>query len=56
MMLLHLGEKQAAADIMTAIETVLGRAHPSEITPDLGGNAMTHDLGAAIEKAIRDIQ
>lgn len=55
-MLLHLGEKEAATDLMAAIDTVLGRANPSEITPDLGGKAMTHDLGAAIERAVRERQ
>jgi len=52
MMLLHLGEKEAAQDLMNAIDKVLGRADAYEITPDLGGKAKTQTLGAAIEKAI----
>ncbi|KIJ47493.1 hypothetical protein M422DRAFT_28813 [Sphaerobolus stellatus SS14] len=54
MMLLHLGEKEAAQDIIDAIDKVLGTAKVEEITPDLGGKAKTQDLGAAIEKAIRE--
>jgi tartrate dehydrogenase/decarboxylase/D-malate dehydrogenase len=43
MMLEHLGEPEAAALIMHAIETTL--ANPSgPKTPDLGGTATTHDL------------
>lgn len=52
MLLLHLGEEEAAADILSAMERVLGRADPSVTTPDIGGNAKTQDLGTAIEKAI----
>ncbi|KAF8524453.1 hypothetical protein JB92DRAFT_2880460 [Gautieria morchelliformis] len=54
MMLLHLGETEAANDMLSAIEIVLGRADASEITPDLGGQGNTQGLGAAIEKAIRE--
>lgn len=47
MMLEHLGETEAAARIMHAIETALGdQATPK--TPDLGGTAHTADLTAAI--------
>ncbi|KAF8579082.1 tartrate dehydrogenase [Ramaria rubella] len=56
MMLLHLGELKAANDVLGAIERVLGRADSSEVTPDLGGNAKTQTLGAAIEKAIREMK
>ncbi|RCV47964.1 tartrate dehydrogenase [Marinitenerispora sediminis] len=51
MMLDHLGEEQAAADVMRAIETVLGSGD-APLTPDLGGTAATSDLGAAIASAI----
>lgn len=54
MMLLHLGETEAAADVLGAIEKVLGRADVDEITPDMGGKAKTQALGAAIERAIRE--
>lgn len=54
MMLLHLGETEAAENLIRAIEKVLGRADVTEITPDLGGTAKTQSLGAAIEKAIRE--
>ena len=51
MMLEHLGEPDAAAAILRAIETVLGDdAAPK--TPDLGGSARTADLGRAIADAI----
>jgi tartrate dehydrogenase/decarboxylase / D-malate dehydrogenase len=50
MMLEHLGEKEAAANIVTAIEQVL--AEPSLRTRDLGGRASTHDCGAAIVRAL----
>ncbi len=46
MMLDHLGEADAAAAIVSAIETVL---RDSDIkTPDMGGTATTSELGAAI--------
>jgi tartrate dehydrogenase/decarboxylase/D-malate dehydrogenase len=51
MMLDHLGEPDAAAVIMQAIETVLS-APNSPLTPDLGGSASTADLGGAIVRAI----
>lgn len=53
-MLMHLGETKAADDLLNAIETVLGRADPYEITPDLGGKGKTQSLGAAVEKVIRE--
>jgi tartrate dehydrogenase/decarboxylase/D-malate dehydrogenase len=54
MMLLHLGETEAAQSIMNAIDLVLGRHSNLEVTPDLGGEAKTQALGAAIEKAIME--
>jgi tartrate dehydrogenase/decarboxylase / D-malate dehydrogenase len=51
MMLDHLGEGAAAAAIERAITEVL--AEGATRTPDLGGNAGTKDLGAAITAAIR---
>jgi len=50
MMLEHLGEKQAAADIVAAIERVL--AEKTLRTRDLGGNADTVTSGKAIADAI----
>lgn len=51
MMLDHLGETEAASSIMRAIECVLG-SNDAPLTPDLGGNATTQDLGNSIAKAI----
>lgn len=51
MMLEHLGEQEAAADIMRAIENVLER-NGSPLTPDLGGEANTSELGHAIAQSI----
>src|ERR1700758_266443 len=51
MMLDHLGESVAAAAVERAITEVL--AEGGTRTPDLGGNAGTKDLGAAITAAIR---
>jgi tartrate dehydrogenase/decarboxylase/D-malate dehydrogenase len=50
MMLDHLGEKAAAADILQAIEHVL--ADPRLRTRDLGGTANTRACGDAIVRAI----
>jgi tartrate dehydrogenase/decarboxylase/D-malate dehydrogenase len=50
MMLDHLGEPEAAAAIVKAIEKVLADA--SSLTPDMGGKAKTSDLGKAIEAAL----
>ncbi|MGW7535489.1 tartrate dehydrogenase [Amycolatopsis sp. NPDC054798] len=52
MMLDHLGEPAAAAAVLRAIEDVLGRSD-APLTPDLGGNATTSDLGLAIAEAVR---
>ena len=46
MMLDHFGEAKAAAAIVRAIEEVVGGGGPR--TPDMGGQASTSDLGAAI--------
>jgi len=51
MMLDHFGETAAAAAVERAITEVL--AEGGTRTPDLGGNASTKDLGAAITAAIR---
>ena len=51
MMLDHLGQPEAAAAIVRAIETVLGDPNGPK-TPDLGGRASTGDLGEAIAAAI----
>ena len=50
MMLEHLGEGEAAAAIMQAIERVL--ATPVGRTADLGGGADTAACGAAIAREI----
>jgi tartrate dehydrogenase/decarboxylase/D-malate dehydrogenase len=50
MMLDHLGEKQAAADIMRAIETVL--REPKLRTRDLGGAVDTQTCGKAIAELL----
>ncbi|MBV8122088.1 MAG: hypothetical protein JO081_19375 [Alphaproteobacteria bacterium] len=51
MMLAHFGETAAAEAVERAIADVL--AEGGARTPDLGGNAGTKDLGAAITAAIR---
>ena len=51
MMLEHLGESEAAAAIVQAIEKVLGDESGPK-TGDLGGTASTEDLGRAIAAAI----
>lgn len=51
MMLEHLGERDAAAAIVRAIETVLGDPDAPK-TADLGGRASTEELGRAIAAAI----
>ena len=51
MLLEHLGEDQAAARLMGAIERVT--ADPRFHTPDLGGSARTDDVTAAVIDAIR---
>jgi tartrate dehydrogenase/decarboxylase/D-malate dehydrogenase len=51
MMLEHLGESEAAAAIVRAIETVLGDPRGPK-TGDLGGKATTEELGSAIAAAI----
>ncbi|MED5572723.1 MAG: isocitrate/isopropylmalate family dehydrogenase, partial [Pseudomonadota bacterium] len=51
MMLEHLGEQEAADAIVKAIETVLSDKN-SPLTPDMGGNATTQDLGKAIADAV----
>ncbi len=50
LMLDHLGEAEAAADIVSAIETVL--ASPEKRTRDLGGPANTQECGMAIASVL----
>ena len=50
MMLEHLGEGQAAADITKAIESVIRESDVK--TPDMGGKATTSELGQAIVDAL----
>ncbi|HEX7962578.1 MAG TPA: tartrate dehydrogenase [Terriglobales bacterium] len=49
MMLEHLGHPQAAAAVMRAVETVLAEGPR---TPDMGGKAMTEDVGKAVASAL----
>ena len=49
MMLEHLGHADAAAAVMTAIETVLAEGPR---TPDMGGKATTEDVGRAIASVV----
>ncbi len=51
MMLAHLGEDEAAAHVVAAIESVLDE-QPEALTPDLGGTGTTAGLGKAIEAEI----
>ncbi|CAN5703526.1 tartrate dehydrogenase [soil metagenome] len=50
MMLDHLGEAEAAAAIMDAIEEVTAAGEP--LTPDLGGTASTSDVTSAVISAL----
>ncbi|GAA3725031.1 tartrate dehydrogenase/decarboxylase/D-malate dehydrogenase [Spinactinospora alkalitolerans] len=51
MMLDHLGEAEAGAHVMRAVESVLG-SDGAPSTPDIGGRAGTEDLGSAIVDAL----
>jgi tartrate dehydrogenase/decarboxylase/D-malate dehydrogenase len=51
MLLEHLGETAAAAEIVASIERVLGAAGTPR-TPDLGGRATTSELGKAVAAAL----
>jgi tartrate dehydrogenase/decarboxylase / D-malate dehydrogenase len=51
MMLEHLGEPEAGHAVFRAIETVLKSPNPP-LTPDLGGQASTEDLGTVIQQAL----
>jgi tartrate dehydrogenase/decarboxylase/D-malate dehydrogenase len=53
MMLEHLGEPEAAAAVMAAIEQVLGTPG-GPLTPDLGGRSTTIEMGTAIAQAVLD--
>ena len=50
MMLEHLGHPKAAADVLTAIETIT--ADPALRTRDLGGKATTKDVTSALVDAL----
>ena len=52
LMLDHLGEKKAAAVLMAAIEDVTAKRI---FTPDLGGNAKTADVTAAVCAAVQTV-
>ncbi|GAF44103.1 tartrate dehydrogenase [Rhodococcus wratislaviensis] len=49
MMLEHLGETEAAAAVMTAVEDVLAVGGDT-LTPDMGGTATTKTLGEAVRR------
>jgi tartrate dehydrogenase/decarboxylase/D-malate dehydrogenase len=51
LMLEHLGQAEAAAQVVRAIEQVLAQPN-SPRTPDIGGTATTEELGRAIEEAL----
>jgi len=53
MMLEHLGETDAGAALLRAIEMVLG-SPKAPLTPDLGGSASTRELGMAIANLVAD--
>ena len=52
MMLEHLGHKEAADAMVTAIENVLSEGDSQVLTRDVGGQGTTASLGQAIAKAI----
>jgi len=52
MMLDHLGQSEAAADVVAAIEATLG-SPDAPLTPDLGGRAGTADLADAVLARVR---
>jgi tartrate dehydrogenase/decarboxylase / D-malate dehydrogenase len=54
MMLEHLGENQAAAAILTAVEEVLARGGEA-LTPDMGGSGTTQSLGEQVCKALSSV-
>ncbi|NHU84309.1 tartrate dehydrogenase [Kocuria sp. JC486] len=49
LMLDHLGERDAAAAVLEAIESTLATG---ELTPDMGGSATTESLGSAVVRAL----
>ena len=53
MMLEHLGEKQAASAVESAVFKVLAQRDP--LTPDLGGNASTEIMGKAIASEVATV-
>ncbi|MGH7120385.1 MAG: isocitrate/isopropylmalate family dehydrogenase, partial [Acetobacteraceae bacterium] len=50
MMLEHLGEREAAAAIVGAIERLLGEGGPR--TRDMGGQANTEEVGKALAEMV----
>lgn len=52
MMLEHLGHPDAAAAILSAVDTVLAGGAPDVLTPDIGGRGTTESLARAIADAV----
>lgn len=52
MMLDHVGETEASAEVLEGIESVLSSGDASVLTPDLGGRGTTSSLGEAIASTI----
>ena len=52
MMLEHLGYKEAADAMVTAIEDVLREGDSQVVTRDVGGQGTTESLGRAIAKRL----
>lgn len=55
MMLLHLGERDAAEAMIRAIDSVLGQSDVEVLTPDMKGNGTTQKLGDAIAAAVATV-
>ncbi|RVX73764.1 D-malate dehydrogenase [decarboxylating] [Exophiala mesophila] len=56
MLLEHFGHRDAAAGVLSAIETVLSRSDSAVVTADMGGKGTTKSFGEAIEQEILNRQ
>jgi len=52
-MLEHLGQREAAAAVLGAVEEVLGAGQVR--TPDLGGRAATREFAAEVVRALKKL-